>query len=109
MGLTAHSIPSRTLTQISTDFLERLLAGYPNRNFHVRLWDQSTWRPCDQPRFTLVLKHPGALREMFGSASELTLARAYIAGDFDIEGDIQAALELADYLLENGHRTLREN
>ena len=36
---------------------------------------------------------------MFLSASELTLGEAYIYDDFDIEGDIEAAFDLADYLL----------
>jgi cyclopropane-fatty-acyl-phospholipid synthase len=36
---------------------------------------------------------------MFLSPSELTLGEAYICDDFDVEGDIEAAFELADYLL----------
>jgi cyclopropane-fatty-acyl-phospholipid synthase len=52
-----------------------------------------------QALFTLVLKHAGALRAMFLSPSELTLGEAYIYDDFDIEGDIEAAFDLADYLL----------
>jgi cyclopropane-fatty-acyl-phospholipid synthase len=53
-----------------------------------------------QPRFTLVLKHPGALRAMFSRPSEPTLGEAYIYYDFDIEGDIEAIFEWADYLLQ---------
>lgn len=81
-------------------FLEALLAGYPKRDFQVRLWDGTAWGEEQQPRFTLVLKHPGALRTMFSRPSELTLGEAYIFDDFDIEGDIEAAFELADYLLQ---------
>jgi len=47
----------------------------------------------------LVLKHPGALRAMFSSPSELSLGEAYIHDDFDIEGDVEAAFDLSDYLL----------
>jgi cyclopropane-fatty-acyl-phospholipid synthase len=36
---------------------------------------------------------------MFSSLSELTLGEAYIYDDFDIQGDIEAAFDLADYLL----------
>jgi len=36
---------------------------------------------------------------MFSSPSELTLGEAYIHDDFDIEGDIEAAFDLSDYLL----------
>jgi cyclopropane-fatty-acyl-phospholipid synthase len=48
-----------------------------------------------------VLKHSGALRRMFGAGTEKALAEAYLHDDFDIEGDIEAAFELADAL---GHR-----
>ena len=36
---------------------------------------------------------------MFSSPSELTLGEAYIYDDFDIEGEIEAAFDLADYVL----------
>jgi cyclopropane-fatty-acyl-phospholipid synthase len=72
------------------------------------LWDGSTWGANQQPRFTLVLKHPGALCDMFLSPSELTLAESYIFDDFDIEGDIEAAFELASYLLARGRRGLSQ-
>lgn len=108
MGLTAHTTFSRTPVQISTDFLENLVAGWSRRGFKVRLWDGTTWGSGD-PSFTLVLKHPGALRNMFLPPSELTLAEAYLGDDFDIEGDLAAAFPLADYLLEHGDRTLTEN
>jgi cyclopropane-fatty-acyl-phospholipid synthase len=81
------------------DLLENLLATYPRRDFRVRLWDGSVWGIGKQPRFTLVLKHPGALRAMFLYPSELALGEAYIYDDFDIEGEIVAAFDLADYLL----------
>jgi hypothetical protein len=61
MKLTAHSELNQTLVQVSPHLLEKLLAGYPKRNFQVRLWDGSTWGLNQKPRFTLVLKHPGAL------------------------------------------------
>lgn len=81
------------------DFLDALLKNYPKRDFQVRLWDGTEWGAEKQPRFTLLLRHPGALRAMFSSPSELTLGEAYIQNDFDIEGEIEAVLDLADYLL----------
>lgn len=99
MGLPAESMSEETIIQSSFKFLEDLLADYPRRDFQVRLWERSSWRTCQSPRFTLVLQHPGALNAMFASPSELTLGEAYIFGDFDIEGDIEAALDLADSLL----------
>lgn len=62
----------------------------------VRLWDGTTW-PDDAPRrATLVLRHPGALRAMFGSGTELGLSEAFLYDDFDIEGDVEGVFVLAD-------------
>jgi len=85
--------------QTGIHFLERLTAEYRGNNFAVRFWDGTEWGDKDRPRFTLVLKHPAALRNMFTSPSELTLGEAFIHDDFDIEGDVEGAVELADYLL----------
>jgi cyclopropane-fatty-acyl-phospholipid synthase len=99
MGLAAKSLFGKTPVRVSVDLLENLLAAYPRRDFQVRLWDGSSWGAGRQPRFTLVLKHPGALRAMFLSPTEFTLGEAYVYDDFDIEGEIVAAFDFADYLL----------
>ncbi len=64
------------------------------RNFAIHLWDGQTFpsKIDFEPRFTLILNHPGALRRMFFPPGEVTLAEAYLRGDFDIEGDIVAAM-----------------
>jgi cyclopropane-fatty-acyl-phospholipid synthase len=102
MGLLAK-VTRETPVEISADFLEHLFAGYPRRDFLVRFWDGSSWGAANQPRFTLVLRHPGALRAMFLNPSELTLGEAYIYNDFDIEGDIEAALEMGEHLLSQDY------
>ena len=108
MGLLAKSLFGKPQSLISADLLETLLADYPRRDFQVRLWDGTTWGMEKQPRFTLVLKHAGALRAMFLSPSELSIGEAYVYDDFDIEGDIEAAFDLADYLLGQ-ERSLGKN
>jgi len=102
MGLLAKSRFEEPHSLISAELLETLLADYPTRDFQLRLWDGTTWGMEKQPRFTLVLKHPEALRAMFLSPSELKLGEAYIYDDFNIEGDIEAAFDLAHYLLGQG-------
>jgi len=99
MGAWAKSLFREATSRISADFLDTLLAHYPRRDFQVRLPDGSVWGRDENPRFTLVLKRTGILRAMFSSPSELTLGEAYIYDDFDIQGDIEAAFDLADYLL----------
>jgi cyclopropane-fatty-acyl-phospholipid synthase len=108
LGLLAKSLFGKPQSLISADLLETLLADYPRRDFQVRLWDGTTWGMEKQPRFTLVLKHAGALRAMFLSPSELSIGEAYVYDDFDIEGDIEAAFDLADYLLGQ-ERSLGKN
>ncbi|MFQ5341540.1 MAG: class I SAM-dependent methyltransferase [Anaerolineae bacterium] len=95
----AHSITSSAQSSaISTTraVLARLFGSHSRRDFAIRLWNGQTL-PADEgsePRFTLVLNHPGALRRMLIPPGELTLAEAYLRGDFDIEGDIIAAMSL---------------
>jgi len=65
----------------------------------VRLWNGDDW-PDTAPRpVTLVLKHPGALRAMFLSGTELGLAEAYLYDDFDIEGDLEQVFGFAESLV----------
>jgi len=84
--------------EITLEVLETVLADYPRRDFAIRLWNGEIWGNPDDPRFSLVLNHPSSLRRMILGANQLTLGEAYIYGDFDIEGDIEAAFEFGDYL-----------
>jgi cyclopropane-fatty-acyl-phospholipid synthase len=93
---------------ISVRFLEELTANYRGRGFAVRLWDGAEWCHAHRSHFTLVLKHPGALRNMFMSPSELTLGEAFIHDDFDIEGDLVGAFELADFLLSRDYSVIEK-
>jgi cyclopropane-fatty-acyl-phospholipid synthase len=58
--------------------LQNLLGKHRDCPFAVRLWDGTSWSPTPElrPRFTLVLKHPGALRRMFLPSNALTLGEA---------------------------------
>ncbi|MCL4370976.1 MAG: cyclopropane-fatty-acyl-phospholipid synthase family protein [Chloroflexi bacterium] len=82
--------------------LDRILAAYGKRDFALRLWD-GTVVPADpgqEARFTLVLNRPGALRRMLLPPNELALGEAYLDGDFDLEGDVVAAMRLGDVFEE---------
>ncbi len=98
MGILQHPVLHEASVQAACEFLDALTLRYPKRDLQVRLWEGTRWG-AGQPRFSLVLKHAGALRQMFQSASELTLGEAYLYDDFDIEGDIHAAMEFGDFLL----------
>jgi cyclopropane-fatty-acyl-phospholipid synthase len=61
--------------------------GLPVR---VRAWDGSETGPRDGP--VLVLRSPRALRRLLWRPGELGLARAYVSGDLDVEGDLTEGL-----------------
>ncbi|MDK3256942.1 SAM-dependent methyltransferase [Blastococcus capsensis] len=75
--------------------LARLLLGAP-LPMSVRCWDGSRTVVDGAP--TLVVRHPRALRRLVHAPGELGLARAYVSGDLDVEGDIYAALSFPDRL-----------
>ena len=76
--------------------LEEVFGPIASRRFAVRFWDGTTDEPAEEPRFTIVLESPGALRRMLLPPSELALTESYIFGDVDIEGNLEAAADLGD-------------
>jgi len=64
-----------------------------------RAYDGSVLGPPDAPA-TIVVRTPDALRRIVTAPGELGFARAYVAGDLDLEGDVFAALALRDRLPE---------
>ena len=71
----------------------------PDLPVGVRAYDGTRIGPEDPPA-TIVLHRPEALQRIVTGRGELGFARAYVAGDIDIEGDIFAALRLRDRLPE---------
>lgn len=69
----------------------------PELPVKIRFWDGSSLGPSD-PGTSIALKSPNALRRMIYAPAELGLARAYVAGDLEIDGDIFAALSARDAL-----------
>jgi len=85
-------------TESTLGFLNKLFAQAPLEHVSIQLWNGTLW-PDDRPRAaTLVLKHPGALREMLADGTAKGLGEAYLRDDFDVVGDIEKALELAEAL-----------
>ncbi len=69
--------------------LEQLLgAPFPVR---VRTWDGSEAGPPEAP--VLVVRNRRAIRRLLFKPGELGLARAWVAGDLTIEGDLYTALD----------------
>ncbi|NUP21597.1 MAG: methyltransferase domain-containing protein [Streptomycetaceae bacterium] len=67
----------------------------------IRAWDGSRSGPPGAP--TLVVRNRRAVRRLLWKPGELGLARAWVAGDLEIEGDLYAALDaLAGLVWERG-------
>ncbi|MEU9927898.1 cyclopropane-fatty-acyl-phospholipid synthase family protein [Streptomyces anulatus] len=67
----------------------------------IRAWDGSESGPSGAP--VLVIRHRRALRRLLWKPGELGLARAWVAGEIDIEGDLYEALgHLAGLLWDRG-------
>jgi cyclopropane-fatty-acyl-phospholipid synthase len=76
--------------------VEQLAAPLGPREFAVRLWNGETLPSAAgrDARFVLVLTHPASLVRMLWPPGELTAAEAFVRGDWDVEGDLVAAVSL---------------
>ncbi|THA26060.1 class I SAM-dependent methyltransferase [Streptomyces sp. RKND-216] len=67
----------------------------------LRAWDGSEAGPPGAP--ALVIRHRRALRRLLWRPGEIGLARAWVAGEIDVDGDLYALLDLiAGFLWERG-------
>ena len=83
---------------LSQEVVAAIFGPANERRFAVRYWD-GTFEPAGKtstPEFTVVFQRPGALRRMLLPPSELAIVEAFISGDIDIEGRIEAAMYLGD-------------
>jgi cyclopropane fatty-acyl-phospholipid synthase-like methyltransferase/DUF1365 family protein len=69
--------------QLASLFRDIAGADMPLR---IRAWDGSEAGPLDGP--VLVIRSRRALRRLLWAPGELGLARAYVTGDLDVEGDL---------------------
>ncbi|MFI1017538.1 class I SAM-dependent methyltransferase [Streptomyces sp. NPDC020965] len=75
----------------------------------LRAWDGSEAGPPDGP--VLVLRNRRGLRRLLWRPGELGLARGWVAGDLDVEGDLFTVLDrLSGFIWERDtpHRSLRD-
>jgi cyclopropane-fatty-acyl-phospholipid synthase len=87
--------PHSTVATRLSSLLETVLqTPVPMR---IRAWDGSTAGPADAP--TLILRHKRAMRRILWQPNELGLARAYVAGEIDLDGDLYDALARLEALV----------
>src|SRR5437773_7682025 len=96
---TAHALAPQVANSLA--LWNALTSRYGQRDYAIRFWDGTVISadPGQPTRFTLVLEHPGSLRQMFWPFNKVGLGEAYIYGDFDIEGDLFAFMSLLRFLI----------
>lgn len=95
-----EALGSDSPAAIVRSILRDLFGPPEDREIAIRLWDGTleTPAPARVPRCTIILRRPGALRRMLLPPSELALGEAYLTDDFDVEGEMEAALRLGEAL-----------
>ena len=63
------------------------------RDFNIALWDGTYVAATREPRFTLRVNSPGALRAAFSPPVNLNAGRTFASGLLDVDGDIEAAVD----------------
>lgn len=86
-GMTRR-LSGRPAAPLIAGLLERLL-GSP-LPFGIRAWDSSITAPPGAP--VVLINSPRALRRLALSPNELGVARCYVTGEIDIEGDFTSGL-----------------
>src|SRR5437016_2132523 len=72
--------------------LVRRLAGDPIP-VRIEFWDGSSLGP-ESSSSTVVFRSPNALHRLAAAPGDLGLGRAYVAGDIELRGDLDAILDL---------------
>jgi cyclopropane-fatty-acyl-phospholipid synthase len=96
----ASSVSTDNPLTRSRDALAHLFGPVEMRKFAVRFWDSgvSDRSARRSPEFTLVLSRPSSLRAMLVPPSQLRLGEAYVRGEFEIEGNLEAATRLGEQM-----------
>lgn len=86
--------------ELTLKILESIAHGRVLRRVKLRLWDGSHWPDSHPTDATIVLTRPSSLKEMLSAGTEAGVGEAYIHGAFNVEGDMEAAFELGDLIIE---------
>jgi cyclopropane-fatty-acyl-phospholipid synthase len=86
--------------ELTCSLFGRVFSGYVPVDYAVRLWNGKTIPPStgEPPRFTLCLNHASALRSMLLPPTASRMAEAYLREDFEVDGDLVAAMRLGAIL-----------
>lgn len=84
--------------------LNHELESYHGPSFDLRLWDDTgAHYGSGKPRFTVTVKSLDVLKSLLWNPTEITLGDAFVKGDLEVEGDIFAMFEFADFVFSHAH------
>lgn len=84
--------------------LNHELEGYHGPAFELRLWDNTGANyGSGVPRFAITVRSLDALKSILWDPNEITLGDAFVKGDIDVDGDIFAMFEFAEFIFNHAH------
>jgi cyclopropane fatty-acyl-phospholipid synthase-like methyltransferase/DUF1365 family protein len=101
-----HPEATRTVQRRSAAIIARVYRDVIGADLPVRVqaWDASVAGPAGGP--TVVLRSRRALRRIVAQPGELGLARAYVTGELDVDGDLTEGFRQVWSAAENGRPPL---
>lgn len=80
------------------------LEAYRGPSFELRLWDDTGSNyGSGIPRFVITVKSLEVLKALLWDPNEISLGDAFVKGDLEVEGDIFAMFEFADFVFSGTH------
>jgi len=80
------------------------LEAYHGPSFELRLWDDTGSNyGSGVPRFVITVKSLDVLKALLWDPNEVSLGDAFVKGDLEVEGDIFAMFEFADFVFSGAH------
>lgn len=85
--------------------LDSLFYGYDGPSFAIQLWNGQQWNStAGRSLCTLVINSPDTLRLLANDADEVSLGKAFIHKELEVEGDLFSAFSVAEFLMSHRPR-----
>jgi len=80
------------------------LEAYHGPSFELRLWDHTgSHYGSGTSRFVITVKSLEVLKAILWDPNEISLGDAFVKGDLEVDGDIFAMFQFADFVFSNAH------
>jgi cyclopropane-fatty-acyl-phospholipid synthase len=84
--------------------LNHELETYHGPSFELHLWDDTgSHYGSGHPRFVITVKSLDVLKAILWNPNEISLGDAFVKGDLEVEGDIFAMFEFADFVFSKAN------